>query len=251
MYTQAGDTVTLRKNEGKAYPVAGVALSETKCGGGRFKGDQTYAQEYTYVRGAMGDLGPRSLTDLRFFGPFQEGEVLTGEVDNANVAEERIMALLFTYGRMGHAYPRTLEEVMRYSGINPTRVFARQFSITIANVITSGDPGTAFMTASQEDLWLSADSQYYVLGAIPHLVASEMLLQFYGQVPKHHKDHHNAVLPLGTGADEVRFCASEVCLPYEAIGPFDGDSLPTIGGFGIDATAVTFGLILGEIEGGA
>jgi len=242
VYTYTGDICQLR-NLPNPYFVGGFATGVTKTGGARFKGDLSYGTTYTYLPGLMRDFTP----ELWANHPpklFQKGENLTGESDSAAVNEVTLIAALFDYGNP-HTYPRTLNEIMAMIP-RPRKIHTPQFSVTSAGAITSGSGAVALDTASQEDNWINKESNYYILGAIPHLVNNAGLLQFNkGGLPN--DTFHQHLLPLARGAQPVSFDSGGISLPYRPIGPFSASVLPTVGLFSTAAVATTFALILAEM----
>jgi len=243
VYTYTGDTITLRgKAYGQPFFIGGFTQGVTKSGGGRFKGNLSYGTNYTYVP-SMGDCSNVMQDAMNFPAKaFQNEEILTGEVDNANTAEDRILAALFSYGSP-HRYPTSLQEITAMVG-GYKAVHTPQFSITSAAVLTGGSGAVAFDSASQEDLWIKKDANYALIGIIPHLVDNNGLLQVSTNVAM--GDLCANYIPISMGAPTVTFRGTSPQLPYEPI-YFNMSSQPKMGLFSTAAAATTFSAIILEL----
>ena len=242
-YTYSGDTVTLR-NFGRPFFIGGYQSSETKPGGGRFKGNLSYGAQYTYVPGFRQSRNP-IIHNAFNFPPkeFQRSEILTGETDDTNVNEETMMLLLFDYG-VPHRYPQSWPDIMSLLKKPAKKIHTPQFSVTSAGAITPNSGVVTLDSASQEDLWIKKDVEYSIIGVIPHLVQNHGWLQFSKNLPMQEFSSH--VIPLMDGADEVTFDTGGPAFPYEPIGPFNMDSPPSVGLFSIEAAATTFCCVIVE-----
>ena len=244
-YSYTGDTITLRKGIGKPLLIGGFQSSETKPGGGRIKGDISRGNMYEYLVGRR-QSGNFMDGFNRLPQGFNEGEILTGETDDTNVSEETYMAALFAYGNF-HRYPMNIQEVLGMIGKSPRKIFDVPCSVTSAAAITSGSGATDLKTASQDDDWIDADRQYYILAARPNLVQNSGLLQFHKELPDPGGyNMQRNIIPLHTAKDEVNFDSGPETYPYEPIGPFSMLAPPSVGLFSIEAAATTFILKVAE-----
>lgn len=245
-YTYTADTVTFDKLRGRPWTRGALVTGVTKMQAARWKGSLSRGKNYHYAPGRTDQL----LSSLfqAFELPWQEGETLTGEASNLNTNEVSLMCLLVAYGGFTHPYPRTIDEVVAYSGLGGMikAIHTPQISVTSASAIAAGSGAAALDAADQEEDWLSADSVYVLLGFIPDLVENKGMLQVNKNLPRWFKDR-NVGIPFGSGANAVSFQNDGLGLPYEAIGPFSGLGVPSLGLFSTAAAATTGSLIIGEI----
>lgn len=245
VYTNALDTVTLRgKSYGTPYFLGGFTMGVTKTGGGRLKGDLSYGTQYAYVPGIRDGVSPM-IGMNRPAQKYEPEENITGEADSAAANEYTLLAALFSYG-VPHAYPTSWTEMMRMVG-SPRKIWTPQFSVTSAGAVTPGSGAVVLSSASQEDLWIKKNRNYYILGVIPHLVDNNGLLQFSTNLPKN--DLAANYIPISMGADTVTFGGGCPCFPYEPIGPFTMSSEPKVGLYSTAAAATTFSAIIAEMPG--
>ena len=125
------------------------------------------------------------------------------------------------------------------------KIWTPQFSVTSAGAVTAGSGAASLESASQEDLWIKKNRDYYILGVIPHLVDNNGLLQFTTNLPK--TDLTSNYIPITMGASTVTFGGGTPCFAYEPIGPFTMASQPKIGLYSTAAAATTFSAIIAEM----
>jgi hypothetical protein len=244
VYTQAGDTITLRGPAyGTPYFVGGFTMGVTKTGGGRIRGNLSYGTQHSYVPGIRdgGDPGVGFNLPAQQFEP---EEIITAEADSAAVNEVTLLAALFTYGAP-HKYPESFQEILAMLDGEPKEIWTPEFTVTSAGAVTAGSGSVSLEAASQEDLWIKKLKEYYILGVIPHLVDNNGLLQFTTNLPL--QDLAANYIPLTMGAETVTFGSGVPCFPYEPIGPFTMASQPKVGLYSTIATATTFTLVIAKM----
>jgi len=247
--TGAGDTITLPRGRGRPYVRTGAYTSLTVANGAQLTGSLSYGQDCNcHIQPFTND--PVSAL-LKFMGgnavPFQEGEVLTGARDNANTGEQGCFAALLNYGDIGHPYPTSIEEVLRYSGISGkvkdiwTPIMTNTPSVTV----TTG--GAAITTGATGTRWLNSDSQYYIVGEQSHGLAgsSSGFLVFTGGMPEYLMARNN-VIPYGGRAVAGFGLGPSQSFPYHAIGPFSSADVPIMHGLGTVAAATLHKLFIAQ-----
>lgn len=234
------------RDKGVPWYNTGFHTGVTKPGGGYLIGNKSYgAQANCAIPSTMFDLN-EALVKNNVPMPFENNEQIGGFSSSTNVNEVQMMCTLWTRGGPGHPYPRSLMEVLQYSGLGwPKKLWCPTFSITSAGAITNGSGELVLETISTADLWRHASSSYYLFGAQPYAVNNAGLIQVGGVLPVG-RDGQNMGIPLSNGAEPVTFDGSPPGWAYEAIGPFTIESEPSLGLCSVAAAATTGVLFIGE-----
>ena len=243
-YTQSANTVTADRGRGRPWVIAGWATSLTKCRGAALIGNMSYGGDPAFFcNGNLRDpmYGIADATPK----PLQEGEIVTGYIDNMNTAEQGCMSFLVTYGSAGHKYPTSIEEVIKYSGLGGKikEIWEPRGTTTASVTVMTG--GVALGTACSDTKWIDSESQFYILGAKPFGVASVSgFFNFSNGLPEAFKVRNN-LIPFGDGLSAI-FDGPSYSFPYHAIGPFSCANYPLQSALGTAAAASIHTLVLAK-----
>ena len=244
-YSQTGNTVTLDRGRGRPWIVAGWATSLTKCRGGMLIGNMSYsANPAFYCAGNLRD--PMYGIDATYPKPMQEGEILTGYIDNMNTAEQGCMSYVVCYGSPGHKYPTSIEEVIKVSNLGSKikEIWEPRGTTTASVTVMTG--GVSLATAMTDTGWIDSESEYYILGTKPHGVASVSgFFNISGGLPEYGK-MRNQLIPFGDGLSAV-FDGPSYSFPYHAIGPFSAANMPVQSALGTAAAASLHSLVIAKV----
>ena len=252
VYTYSGNTITLDKQRGQPWLGYGLQFSLTKPGGGYVTGNLSYGtQKNFWAPAQLANNDVNAALCAQIPRPYQSGEVLTAYSNSTNVDEEQIVGAMVGYGGFPHAYPRTIQECLNTRGIKPRQIWDVDCTITVAGACASGSGAAALDTASQADLWLDADSHYYIIGAQAQTgntaVKNQGFLQFKGNMGEYW-NYRQAAIPLlaGPAAEPLSNNPFWAC-PFEPIGPFKGDAVPSVGGCATVAGVYSFALCVVKV----
>lgn len=253
VYPVSTSYITLDRNRGAPWLGFGSQVSLTKPGGGYITGSLSYGLQKNFwcpalIANSNFNLSLHQQVPI----PYQEGETIQAFSNSTNVDEEQIVACMVGYGGFPHPYPLTVQQCMDTIGLKPRQIWNVDCTITVAAGATATGSGAATLdTASQADLWLDSDSTYYIVGALPQTGNTGVKNQGYLNFKNNMGEYwtmRNAAIPLIAGpAAEPLSTNPGWTTPYEPIGPFRGDALPSVGGTATVAGVFTFALMIAKV----
>lgn len=236
-YTYATNGWTLDKSRGQPWYMGGLFTSLTKPSGGQVVGAWSYGGDANCAIAGFISDPMWSMSQCNGGQPvaFAEGEVLTNYVDNNNTNEQGCDGTLWCYGKPGHKYPQSIEELLRVSGLKYRELWEPIVTVTPSVTVLSG--GNAISTGATGTKWLDGSSQYYILGVQPQSVLTGSgFINIAGGLPDYMKVRNN-IIPFGDSKNAAVCEPAKPSFPYWPIGPFTSANMPILSALGTVANA--------------